>query len=225
MFHRVGAAAYKANLDNTIAIDALLNHPHQSFKTIHVAGTNGKGSTSHMLAAIMQKSGYKTGLYTSPHLKDFRERIRVNGKMISKKYVCDFVEKFKSEFEIIKPSFFEWTVGLAFDYLGNQKVDVAIVEVGLGGRLDSTNIITPVLSVITNIGWDHMNLLGNSLEKIATEKSGIIKKQIPVVVGETIPVTNTIFINKAKEKNTSVFFADNNYKVDRKKKYRARVVA
>ncbi|MFI5218714.1 MAG: bifunctional folylpolyglutamate synthase/dihydrofolate synthase [Bacteroidia bacterium] len=219
MFHRVGAAAYKANLENTFAIDSILNHPHQAFKTIHVAGTNGKGSTSHMLAAILQEAGYKTGLYTSPHLKDFRERIRINGKMISKKYVSSFVENHIRQLtdEKIQPSFFEWTVGLAFDYFRNQKADVAIIEVGLGGRLDSTNIITPVLSVITNISWDHMNLLGNTLEKIATEKAGIIKKSVPVVVGETKQETKNIFSAKAREKNAPIYFAEKNFKAILKK--------
>lgn len=217
MFHRVGAAAYKANLDNTIAIDALLNHPHQSFKTIHVAGTNGKGSTSHMLAAILQQAGYKTGLYTSPHLKDFRERIRVNGKMISKEYVSHFVEHYKNDFENIKPSFFEWTVGLAFDYFRKKKVEVAVIEVGLGGRLDSTNIITPLLSVITNIGWDHANLLGDTLEKIAAEKAGIIKENVPVVIGETQAATKNVFIAVSEEKNAPIIFAGNNYRAILKK--------
>src|SRR5690348_12136311 len=171
MFHRIGAAAYKADLKNTLAICELLNHPENKFRSIHVAGTNGKGSTSHMLAAILQTAGYKTGLYTSPHLKDFRERIRINGKMIDEKSVVDFVEKHKTIFEKIKPSFFEWTVGLAFDYFRNKKVDVAVIETGLGGRLDSTNVINPLISVITNIGWDHMQLLGDTLEKIAAEKA------------------------------------------------------
>ena len=180
----MGAAAYKADLNNTIAICNLLDNPQNNFKSIHIAGTNGKGSVSHMLAAVLQESGYKTGLYTSPHLKDFRERIRVNGKKISKKYVCDFTEKYKNDFNKIKPSFFEMTVGLAFDYFRKQKVDVAVIETGLGGRLDSTNIITPILSIITNIGWDHANLLGNTLQKIAAEKAGIIKEDVPVVIGE-----------------------------------------
>src|SRR5436190_5794882 len=181
MFHRVGAAAYKADLKNTIEICRILNHPENKFKSIHVAGTNGIGSTSHMLAAILQTAGYKTGLYTSPHLKDFRERIRVNGKMIEKEKVTAFVERYKAEFEKIQPSFFEWTVGLAFDYFVEEKVDMAVIETGLGGRLDSTNVITPLFSVITNIGWDHTNLLGNTLEKIAAEKAGIIKPNVPVV--------------------------------------------
>lgn len=222
MFHRVGAAAYKADLNNTIAICDLLDNPQTSFKSIHIAGTNGKGSTSHMLAAVLQKAGYKTGLYTSPHLKDFRERIRINGKMISKKYVCDFTDKYKNNFDRIKPSFFEMTVGLAFDYFRKKKVDIAVIETGLGGRLDSTNIITPLLSVITNIGWDHMNLLGGTLEKIAIEKAGIIKKNIPVIIGETKPFTKNIFIRKAKEENAPILFADKNYQAVLKKDWSLR---
>ena len=167
MFHRIGAAAYKADLKNTLAICDLLHHPENKFKSIHVAGTNGKGSTSHMLAAILQTAGYKTGLYTSPHLVDFRERIRINGKMIPENVVTDFVKQHLRDFENIKPSFFEWTVGLAFDYFAKEKVDIAVIETGLGGRLDSTNVITPLLSVITNIGMDHTNLLGDTIEKIA----------------------------------------------------------
>jgi len=158
MFHRIGKAAYKANLDNTIAICKLLDNPQHKFKSIHIAGTNGKGSTSHMLASILQEAGYKVGLYTSPHLKDFRERIKINGKMISKKFVVDFVAKYKSDFKRIEPSFFEMTVGLAFDYFVKRKIDIAIIEVGLGGRLDSTNVIVPLLSLITNISYDHQNL-------------------------------------------------------------------
>lgn len=217
MFHRIGAAAYKANLDNSHALDELLSHPHQHFKTIHVAGTNGKGSTSNMLAAVLQSAGYKTGLFTSPHLKDFRERIRVNGEMISKKYVSAFVEKYKEDFEKIEPSFFEWTVALAFDYFSYKKVDIAIIETGLGGRLDSTNIITPELSVITNIGWDHMNLLGETLKKIAGEKAGIIKPTIPVVVGETQREISSVFIEKGKAEKTSVVFADKEFSLKIKK--------
>jgi dihydrofolate synthase/folylpolyglutamate synthase len=212
MFHRVGAAAYKADLSNTIAICELLDDPQNSFKSIHIAGTNGKGSVSHMLAAILQEAGYKTGLYTSPHLKDFRERIRINGKMISKKYVCDFTEKYKKAFDYIQPSFFEMTVGLAFDYFRKEKVDVAVIETGLGGRLDSTNIITPLLSIITNIGWDHANLLGNTLQKIAAEKAGIIKRHIPVVIGEKKSNTKDVFIAKIMKEESSLYFADRCYK-------------
>lgn len=213
MFHRIGAAAYKANLDNIVALDKLLKHPHKNFKTIHVGGTNGKGSTSNLLAAVLQSAGYKTGLFTSPHLKDFRERIRVNGKMISENHVASFVTKHITDFNKIKPSFFEWTVALAFDYFRKQKVDIAVIEVGLGGRLDSTNIISPILSVITNISYDHMNLLGDTLEKIAGEKAGIIKKNIPVIIGETQKGTDGVFKLKAKEKNAKIYFADKNFSV------------
>ncbi len=216
MFHRIGAAAYKANLDNSIALDKILKHPHKSFKTIHVGGTNGKGSTSNLLAAVLQSAGYKTGLFTSPHLKDFRERIRVNGKMISKKDVASFVTKHKMHFDKLNPSFFEWTVALAFDYFKKQKVDIAVIEVGLGGRLDSTNIISPILSVITNISYDHMNLLGNTLEKIAWEKAGVIKKNIPVVIGETQKNIADVFKSNAKKKKSKIYFADKNFSVEQK---------
>ncbi len=212
MFQRIGAAAYKANLDNTHSLCELLNHPENKFKSIHIAGTNGKGSTSHMIAAVLQAAGYKTGLYTSPHLKDFRERVRINGKMISRNYVCKFVEDYKESFERIQPSFFEWTVALAFDYFHKQKVDIAIIETGLGGRLDSTNVITPLLSVITNISYDHMNLLGNTLPLIANEKAGIIKQNIPVVIGETNTETDKVFLQKAASENTPIFFADQEIK-------------
>lgn len=221
MFQRIGAAAYKADLNNTIAICELLGNPENKFKSIHIAGTNGKGSTSHMLASVLQSAGLKVGLYTSPHLKDFRERIKINarlndkvgqGEVIPEKYVIDFVEKYKADFEKIKPSFFEMTVGLAFDYFANSKVDIAVVEVGLGGRLDSTNVITPEVSVITNISFDHTALLGNSIEKIANEKAGIIKTGIPVVIGETQMDSKSVFIKTAKEKNTSIVFADEIYK-------------
>ncbi|MGQ0829264.1 MAG: bifunctional folylpolyglutamate synthase/dihydrofolate synthase, partial [Bacteroidota bacterium] len=170
MFQRIGSAAYKANLDNTIAICKLLGNPENKFRSIHVAGTNGKGSTSHLLASILQSAGLKVGLYTSPHLKDFRERIKINGEYISEQYIIDFIKRYKTDFEKIAPSFFEMTVGLAFDYFADQKVDIAVIEVGLGGRLDSTNVITPELSIITNISFDHTSLLGNTLEKIANEK-------------------------------------------------------
>jgi dihydrofolate synthase/folylpolyglutamate synthase len=207
MFSRIGAAAYKADLTNTIRLCEYLKNPQTKFKTIHVAGTNGKGSVSHMLAAILQTAGYKTGLYTSPHLKDFRERIKVSGEIISEDFVIEFTEKMKPLIEEINPSFFEITVAMAFEYFEKQKVDVAIIEVGLGGRLDSTNIIIPELSVIINIGWDHMNLLGDSLEKIAFEKAGIIKKEIPVVVGEVLSETLPIFEQEAKEKNAPLSIA------------------
>lgn len=220
MFHRIGAAAYKADLDNTHALMQLLQHPHEHFKSVHIAGTNGKGSTSHILASIFQHAGYKVGLYTSPHLKDFRERIRVNGKMISKKNVCDFVDDYKDECEKIQLSFFEWTVGLAFDYFKKQKVDVAIIETGLGGRLDSTNVITPLLSIITNISFDHQNLLGDTLEKIAYEKAGIIKKDIPVVIGQANAVTDKVFIQKANQENSEIYFADKAYSVTVSKSFK-----
>ena len=207
MFSRIGAAAFKKDLTNTITLCEYLGNPHHKFKSIHVAGTNGKGSVSHMLAAILQTAGYKTGLYTSPHLKDFRERIKVNGEMISEDVVTDFTEKIKPLIEKIEPSFFEITVAMAFDHFGQQKIDIAVIEVGLGGRFDSTNIITPELSVITNIGWDHMNILGDSLEKIAFEKGGIIKKNIPVVIGETLPETKPVFEKISRQKNTSIFYA------------------
>jgi dihydrofolate synthase/folylpolyglutamate synthase len=213
MYQRIGAAAYKANLDNTHKIVEVLNHPHKKIKCVHVAGTNGKGSSSHMLAAILQQAGYKTGLYTSPHLIDFRERIKINGILIPKKYVVDFVEKHKTEFEKIEPSFFEWTVGLAFDYFANQKVDIAIIEVGLGGRLDSTNVITPMVSLITNISFDHVNLLGDTLQKIATEKAGIIKPKTPVVISQTQSEIKTVFSTIAKKEKALIFFADKNFKI------------
>ncbi len=207
MYSRIGAAAFKKDLTNTITLCEHLGDPHQKFKSIHIAGTNGKGSVSHMLAAILQTAGFKTGLYTSPHLKDFRERIKVNGNEISEKFIISFTEKIKPLIEEIEPSFFEITVAMAFDYFAEQKVDVAVVEVGLGGRFDSTNIITPELSVITNIGWDHMNILGDSLEKIAYEKAGIIKPGVPVVIGETLPETRSIFDNIAAEKNAPLHLA------------------
>jgi dihydrofolate synthase/folylpolyglutamate synthase len=213
MFHRVGAAAYKADLSNTITICKALGNPENKFRSVHIAGTNGKGSTSHLIAAVLQKSGYKTGLYTSPHLKDFRERIRINGKMIPKERVVKFVEQHKKLFEKVQPSFFEWTVALAFDYFAKEKVDIAIVETGLGGRLDSTNVITPVVSVITNISFDHMNLLGNTLKKIATEKAGIIKKNIPVVIGETQEEIKSIFEKKAKKEKSPLRFADDEFQL------------
>ena len=208
MFHRIGSAAYKANLDNTLAICHMLGNPETQFKSIHVAGTNGKGSTSHMLAAVFQKAGYKTGLYTTPHLKDFRERIKINGKKISKKYLINFVDQHKQGFEKIQPSFFEWTVGLAFQFFAEKQVDIAIIEVGLGGRLDSTNVIIPELSLITNISFDHTNLLGNTLTKIAREKAGIIKPGVPVVISQSQPKVKSVFKAKAKESGSPIFFAD-----------------
>jgi dihydrofolate synthase/folylpolyglutamate synthase len=207
MFSRIGAFAYKEGMENTLALDKYFKHPHKKFKTIHVAGTNGKGSVSHLLAASLQKSGYKTGLYTSPHVKDFRERIRIDGQMITQEFIVQFVAENHSFFETLKPSFFEMTVLMAFEYFAQNQIDVAVVEVGLGGRLDSTNIIVPELSVITNISLDHVNLLGDSLAKIAFEKAGIIKKQIPVVIGESVDETRKIFENKAMEMDSPIFFA------------------
>jgi dihydrofolate synthase/folylpolyglutamate synthase len=211
MFHRIGAAAYKANLDNINSLCDLLNHPEKKFRSVHIAGTNGKGSVSHMLASVLMTAGYKTGLFTSPHLKDFRERIRINGIMITQESVIDFVEKNKDAFEKISPSFFEWTTALAFDYFAHQKVDIAVIETGLGGRLDSTNIIYPELSVITNISNDHKNLLGNTLEEIAGEKAGIIKENIPVVIGERQKETAGVLIAKAQEKKSVAVFASDNF--------------
>ncbi|MBQ1607006.1 MAG: bifunctional folylpolyglutamate synthase/dihydrofolate synthase [Bacteroidales bacterium] len=215
MYQRVGKAAYKANLDNTLALDEYFGHPHKSFKTIHVAGTNGKGSVSHSLAAILQSAGYRTGLYTSPHLVDYRERIRINGEMISKDYVCDFINDNQEIIRRLKPSFFEMSVALAFKYFADMKVDVAVIEVGMGGRLDSTNIITPKLSVITNISFDHTQFLGNTLPLIAGEKAGIIKQGIPVVIGQTHAETKDVFLAKAKEQNSPITFADKEIKVEK----------
>lgn len=213
MFHRIGKSAYKANLDNTLALDEFFGYPHRQFKSIHVAGTNGKGSTSHMLASILQDAGLKVGLYTSPHLRDFRERIKVNGVEVSERYVVDFVEAHKHLFETVQPSFFEMTVALAFKYFAEEMVDVAVVEVGMGGRLDSTNIISPLVSVITNIGFDHTEFLGDTLAKIAGEKGGIIKDGIPVVVGETHVETSPVFEEIAKDRNAKLVFADQKYAV------------
>jgi dihydrofolate synthase/folylpolyglutamate synthase len=216
VFTRVGASAYKEDLTNTIELCKRLGDPQHKFKSVHVGGTNGKGSTSHMLAAILQVAGYKTGLYTSPHLVDFRERIRINGQMISEQTIIDFVEDHKKDFEDIQPSFFEMTVGLAFEIFANEHVDIAIIEVGLGGRLDSTNIITPLLSVITNIGWDHMNILGDTLQLIATEKAGIIKQHVPVVIGEYQPEVADIFLRKAAKEETELVFASDEFVVESK---------
>lgn len=209
MFTRVGASAFKKDLTNTIILCEALNNPQQKFKSIHVAGTNGKGSTSHMLASVLQAQGLKTGLYTSPHLKDFRERIRINGQMISKTEVKSFVQANKKLIYKIEPSFFEVTVAMAFEHFAKHKVDIAVIEVGLGGRLDSTNIITPEISVITNISLDHTNMLGNTLEEIAGEKAGIIKKGIPVVIGETQAESQPVFNNKAASVKAPIYFADN----------------
>ncbi|GAB3903168.1 bifunctional folylpolyglutamate synthase/dihydrofolate synthase [Mucilaginibacter boryungensis] len=207
MFSRTGAAAMTKDLTNTWALCKLLDNPQDKFKSVHVGGTNGKGSTSHMLAAILQIAGYKTGLYTSPHLRDFRERVRINGQMIAEQVVTDFVARHKTDFENLKLSFFEMTVGLAFDTFAKQQVDIAIVEVGLGGRLDSTNVINPLLSIITNIGWDHMNLLGNTLPLIAGEKAGIIKPGVPAIIGEHQPEVADVFIQKAYHEKTKLSFA------------------
>jgi dihydrofolate synthase/folylpolyglutamate synthase len=213
MFTRVGALAFKTDLTNTLALCKRLDNPQHKFRSVHVGGTNGKGSTSHMLAAILQTAGYKTGLYTSPHLKDFRERIRINGGMISEQTVVDFVAEHQKDFEEIEPSFFEMTVALAFEVFAKEQVDVAVVEVGLGGRLDSTNVITPLLSVITNIGWDHMNMLGDTLELIAGEKAGIIKPGVPVVIGEYQPEVSEVFLNKAKKEGSPIEFASENWDI------------
>jgi dihydrofolate synthase / folylpolyglutamate synthase len=215
MFHRMGAAAYKADLENTITICKLLGNPERKFRSIHIAGTNGKGSTSHMLASILIESGYKTGLFTSPHLKDFRERITINGRKILKKEVIQFTEKYKVAFAEIKPSFFEMTFALAAWWFADEKVDIAVIETGMGGRLDSTNVIVPELSIITNIGYDHMQFLGNTLEAIAAEKAGIIKEHIPLVIGESQPETLPIFNEFAKNKNTKQYLADQNYSFDK----------
>nr|WP_320118431.1 folylpolyglutamate synthase/dihydrofolate synthase family protein [uncultured Marinifilum sp.] len=212
MFQRTGKAAYKANLDTTLALDEYFNHPHKTFKTIHVAGTNGKGSVSHSLASVLQESGLKVGLYTSPHLRDFRERIKINGQMIPELEVVDFIQKHKSKFEDLHPSFFEMTVALAFEYFSKEKVDVAVVEVGLGGRLDSTNIISPLLSVITNISKDHTALLGNEITDIAKEKAGIIKKEVPVIIGEKQSEISALFVEIARERATCLSFAEDKYK-------------
>lgn len=208
MYQRIGGAAYKADLNNTIDLLNMLGNPQHNFKSVHIAGTNGKGSTSHMLASVFQEAGYKTGLYTSPHLRDFRERIRLNGEMIPEENVASFIAEHKEQFEKMELSFFEMTVGMAFDYFAKEKVDIAIVEVGMGGRLDSTNLITPELSVITNIGLDHVKFLGDTMEKIAGEKAGIIKPSIPVVIGETQPETHQVFENKAAECHCPIYFAD-----------------
>lgn len=213
MYSRIGAAAYRNSLDNTWRLTEFVGNPERRFKSVHIAGTNGKGSTSHMLAAIFQQAGYKTGLYTSPHLKDFRERIRINGEFITETAVVDFVQRVAPLAETIDPSFFELTVVMAFDYFAQQQVDIAIVEVGLGGRLDSTNIITPELSIITNISYDHMNLLGDTLAKIAFEKAGIIKPHVPVVIGETNPETAPIFEQRAHEEQAPIRFADKHHYV------------
>ncbi len=208
MFQNVGKAGYKEGLDTTIALDKHFGSPHTKFKTIHIGGTNGKGSCSHTIAAILQNAGYNVGLFTSPHLIDFRERIRINGTMIAEDYVTRFVEEEKSFFKPLQPSFFELTTAMAFKYFAEQKVDIAVIEVGLGGRLDCTNIITPILSVITNISFDHVQFLGNTLSAIASEKAGIIKHGIPAIIGETTEETKVVFQNKGNEVDTNIIFAE-----------------
>lgn len=208
LFQQVGKAAYKEGLENTYILDEHFGHPHRKFQTIHVGGTNGKGSCSHTLAAILQSAGYKVGLYTSPHLVDFRERIKINGETIPQEYVIDFVEKERHFFEPLHPSFFELTTAMAFTYFAEQNVDIAVVEVGLGGRLDCTNIIQPILSIITNISFDHVQFLGNTLALIAGEKAGIIKENTPVVIGETTPETRSVFMKTATEKKAPIYFAE-----------------
>lgn len=214
MFQQVGGSAYKEGLDNTLALDTHLGHPHRAFHTIHVAGTNGKGSCSHTLAAILQSAGYRTGLYTSPHLLDFRERIRIDGKPVPEAYVVDFVERERAFFEPLHPSFFELTTAMAFRYFADEGVDVAVVEVGMGGRLDCTNIIRPDLCIITNISLDHTQFLGYTLAQIAAEKAGIIKPGIPVVIGETTPETRPVFLRKAQEAGAPIYFAEENDRED-----------
>jgi len=213
VFHRDGEKAFKGSLTNILKLSEYLGNPHEKFKSVHVAGTNGKGSTSHYLSAILQSAGYKTGLYTSPHLKDYTERFRINGVSIEKANIVSFIKEHKSFIEDLKPSFFELSVAIAFDFFAKEKIDIAIIEVGLGGRLDSTNIITPILSVITNIGFDHVNILGDTLPKIAAEKAGIIKDNIPVVISEYNDETKPVFIEKAKSTNSDIYFASENFSV------------
>ena len=216
MFQRTGPPAYKHSLDTTIQLDGLYNHPHRNYATIHVAGTNGKGSVSHMLASILQSSGYRTGLFTSPHLKDFRERIRVDGQMIEEQFVSDWVDSYRSlgVHDTLQPSFFELTAIMAFDYFSQQKVDVAVIEVGLGGRLDSTNIINPVISIITNISLDHTELLGDTLPLIAAEKAGIIKPEVPIVISQRHPETAPVFVSAAGLKRSPLWFGEDFYHVN-----------
>ena len=211
MFQRVGPVAFKKDLSNIVALAEMLDQPQERFPSIHIAGTNGKGSVAHMLSAILQAHGYKTGLYTSPHYHDFRERIKIDGQWVEKAYIVDFVDRYKDTFSTIKPSYFEITVAMAFDYFAKKEVDIAVIETGLGGRLDSTNIIHPLVSVITNISYDHMNFLGNTLPAIAGEKAGIIKRRVPVVIGETHPETESVFYQKAREMESPIYFADQQY--------------
>ena len=221
IFQRSGVSAYKSDIGNIVKASTILGNPHLNFKSVHIAGTNGKGSTAHMISSVLQESGYKVGLYTSPHLKDFRERIRINGKIISQKTVVDFIEKYKTKFEEIDMSFFEMTVAMAFHHFSEEKVDIAIIECGLGGRLDSTNIIQPLVSIITNIGIDHTALLGNTIEEIAKEKAGIIKQETPIIIGRNQKECRTIFINKAREHNSEVYFCEGEsaYQTDLKGNY------
>lgn len=213
VFQHIGGSAYKPGFDNIVALEQELGEPHRRFRSVHVAGTNGKGSVSHMLAAVLQAAGYRTGLFTSPHLKDFRERIKVNGQMISEEEVVNFVEQYREAIDRILPSFFEITTAIAFDYFAREQVDVAVIEVGMGGRLDSTNVIRPLASVITNISWDHAQFLGDTLEKIAGEKAGIIKEMTPVVIGESQIESQLTFITRAKECSAPILFADQLYRV------------
>ncbi|WP_142783971.1 bifunctional folylpolyglutamate synthase/dihydrofolate synthase [Changchengzhania lutea] len=227
MYQQQGKSAYKTDLSNTLNLSKYLNFPEKNFRSVHVAGTNGKGSTSHMLASVLQEAGYKVGLYTSPHLKGFRERIKINGEEISKQFVIDFIKRNKTFFESHQLSFFEMTVGMAFEYFSQQQVDIAIIEVGLGGRLDSTNIITPEVSVITNIGLDHTQFLGGTLEAIAFEKGGIIKPHVPVVIGETQEETKSVFVDLAKKNHSKIIFADDeldiiHYESDLKGSYQSK---
>ncbi len=215
MFQRIGPPAFKKSLNRTVALMEQLGNPHQRFKSIHIAGTNGKGSVAHMLAAILQAAGYKVGLHTSPHYRDFRERIKLNGQMVSKSYVQDFVNQHQGLMEQLQPSFFELSVGMAFCYFAEQQVNVAVVETGLGGRLDSTNVLTPLLSIITNISYDHQQFLGDTLPEIAGEKAGIIKPGVPVVIGETQPETREVFIKKAEATGSEICFADQVFEVER----------
>lgn len=213
MYQRVGTSAFKKDLTNTLALCEALGNPQNRFKSIHIAGTNGKGSSSHLIASVLQEAGYKTGLYTSPHLKSFTERVRINGEEVSEAFVIDFVNRMRHVLDHIRPSFFETTVAMAFDYFAQQQVDIAVIEVGLGGRLDSTNVITPVVSLITNIGYDHTDMLGETLEQIAFEKAGIIKPGIPVVISERQDETTPVFFGKSKESSAPLFFAQDEYHI------------
>ena len=212
MFSRIGEQAYKKDLHNTLELCETLGNPHRRFRSIHIAGTNGKGSVSHLLASVLMACGYRTGLYTSPHLRDFRERIRIDGRMVPEEFVTRFTQRMMPEIDRVEPSFFEITVAMAFEYFATEQVDVAVIETGLGGRLDSTNVITPELSVITNIGWDHMNILGDTLPKIASEKAGIIKPGVPAVMGEYDPETAPIFLEKAGKEQAPLVFAEDQWK-------------